>query len=521
MQCRLCTTDVPETAVACPSCGARVDRTSGNRGRLRPDGGREEDPDDGDDPSEGGDAADDAPESSGEEPSTSSSDAIPDAPHESGSAGSPDPEPASSEDTGGTNLGGAEPPGREPGGREPEGREPEGREPGGREPEGREPVGRETAEPESGGAVERESARESAEGLIDRLPLAAGGFIGAVALLIPYVVITVVTFVAANRGNPVSVAADMFFTIVTLGSGQRFVDGFISVSSITALENVNPADYPSVEAELRAAIDLLQASPDAALLLLYVAGPWILYLGGRYLSRHHALDETPIGHAIAGATVVVGTLPVLLVLGLAFSPPNLLPSLLLFGIVSPAVLGAAGGLSVYAFRRESAATSKLMGWIGVILGVLITFVLSPWLPYPLDLAQRMSVSAMVFLDVASAAVGLSLLTALISVLVVVTAVVAGFARSHLGRDDIETPADGARIGASVVLGYVGAVALLAVAVPLSTIVIGVPFGAASDIAAAQPTVTDFLRIVLLGGIVFPLLFCAAGGYLAARQYLAE
>lgn len=516
MQCRLCTTDVPETAVACPSCGARVDRTSGNRGRLRPDGGREEDPDDGDDPSESGDAADEASESSGEEPSTSSSDAVPDAPHGSGSAGSPDPEPASSEDTGGTNLGGAEPPGREPGGREPEGREP-----GGREPEGRDPVGRETAEPESGGAVERESARESAEGLIDRLPLAAGGFIGAVALLIPYVVITVVTFVAADRGDAVSTAANMFFAIVTLGSGQRFVDGFVSVSSITALGNVDPTDYPSVAAELEAAIELLQASPDAALLLLYVAGPWILYLGGRYLSRHYALEESALGHAIAGATVVVGTLPVLLVLGLAFSPPNLLPSLLLFGIGFPLVLGAVGGLSVYAFRRESAATSKLMGWIGVILGVLITFVLSPWLPYPLDLAQRMSVSAMVFLDVASAAVGFTLLTGLISILVVVTAVVAGFARAYLSRDDIEEPADGARIGASVVLGYVGAVALVGVAVPLSTIIIGVPFGAASAIAAAQPTVTDFLRIVLLGGIVFPLLFCAAGGYLAARQYLAE
>lgn len=363
--------------------------------------------------------------------------------------------------------------------------------------------------------------RERLEALVGRLPLAAGAFIGALALLVPYVLITVVTFVAADRGDAVSTAADMFFTVATFGPGERFVDGFVSVAAITSLGNVRPADYPSVEAELDAAISLLQTSPEAALLLLYVAGPWILYLGGRYLSRHYAAGETPADVAVTGATVAAGTLPVTLVLGLAFSPPNLLRTVLLFGLVLPAALGAVGGLSVYAFRRETVSTSKAAGWLGVLLGVLATFVLSPWLPFPLDLAQRASIAVMGFLAAASLDVGITPLSALIVVLVALAAVLAGYVRTSLALDAVESSADAARLGASVVLGFVGAVALLAAVAPLSTIVIGLPAGATTAFATAQPTVVDYLRILVVGGVVFPLVLGTAGGYLAARDVGAD
>lgn len=504
MECRICATDVPDAAASCPDCGAHVDHAYGSSDRLRTDGGTGDDPGEGGGPSDGESSDGEPP--AGEPPAGEPSDREP--PADETPAGEP---PA--DETPATEDAVPSSPSDEVPSHASDHGQPGTRDPG---PAAGGGAGAHPSERSPGA----ETASDRVMDALDRLPLAAGGFIGAVALLIPYVVITVVTFVAADRGDPISVAADMFFTIVTLGPGQLFVDGFVSVSSITALRNVDPSDYPSVEAELDAAIDLLQASPDAALLLLYVAAPWILYLGGRYLSRHYALEATALGHALAGATVVVGTFPVVLVLGLAFSPPAVFQSLVVFGLCVPAVLGAIGGLSVYAFRRESAATSKVVGWLAVVLGVLVCFVLSPWLSFSLDLAQRFSVSAMVFLDVVSLSVGGTLLAVLILVLVVLSAGLAGFVRAYLARDAIESPIDGARLGASVALGYVGGVTLLAVVVPLSTIVIGTP-GVGNALAAAQPTVAEFLRTVLLGGIVFPLIFGTVGGFLAARQVTQE
>lgn len=363
--------------------------------------------------------------------------------------------------------------------------------------------------------------RDRLEAVADRLPLAAGSFIGATALLIPYIVITVVTSVAADRGNALSVAADMFFTIVTFGPGERFVNGFVSVAAVSSLENVRPGDYPSIEPELEASLSILRTEPEAALLLLYIAGPWIFYLGGRYLARHYATAETPTAFATAGATVVAGTVPVTLVLGLLFGQPTLLRTVLLFGAVVPAVLGAVGGLSVYVFRREHVALSKGIGWLGVFVGILATFVLSPWLPYSLDLAQRASVSGMGFLAAASVTVPATPLTVLIFVLVALSAIGAGYLRVSLAREAIDSAIDGIRPGASVVLGYLGAVALLGAALPLTRILIGIPDDATRAFATAQPNVGGYLWILLVAGVLFPLICCSIGGYLAARSIEAD
>ncbi len=352
---------------------------------------------------------------------------------------------------------------------------------------------------------------------VERLPLAAGSFIGATALLIPYIAITAVTSVAANRGNALAVAADMFFTIVTFGAGERFVNGFVSVAAVSSLRNVRPSDYPSIEAELEASLSLLQAEPEAAILLLYVAGPWILYLGGRYLSRHYAMAETEGAFALAGATVATGTFPVLVVLGIVFQPPDLVRAVLFFGLVLPAVIGAIGGLSVYAFRHERTALSKGIGWLGVGVAILVSFVLSPWLPLSLDLAQRAAVAGMGVLAATSLTIEPTPVTVLIFLAAAAAAVLAGYARAWLARDAVDTRVDGVRLGASVVLGYLGAVVLLGAVLPLSRILLGVPVEAVATFATAQPDVASYLRIVLVGGVLFPLVCCSLGGYLGARS----
>lgn len=350
------------------------------------------------------------------------------------------------------------------------------------------------------------------------LPVAAGAFIGAIALVIPYVVITAVTYVAADRGSPIDVAASVFFTVVEFGSGQRVVGGFVSVTDISSLRNVRPSEYPSVEAELGAALDLLQTSPEAALFLLYMVFPWTVYLGGRYLARHYTPGESALDHARASATVVVGTLPTILVLGLVFSPPDLLGTLLRVGVVVPGLIAGVGALSVYAFRDVADATSKMVGWLGVALGVLVTLVLLPPLPISLDLGQRFVLSAAGYLATASLEVGFGGRGLLLTFGVALAAILAGFVRASLSADEIRTRTDGVHLGASVVLGTVGAVALLGAVVPLFTIVISTPFGTSAVFATVVPTVATYVGYVIVAGVLFSLGFGALGGYLAARYY---
>ncbi|RXK51457.1 hypothetical protein [Halorientalis pallida] len=55
---------------------------------------------------------------------------------------------------------------------------------------------------------------------------------------------------------------------------------------------------------------------------------------------------------------------------------------------------------------------------------------------------------------------------------------------------------------------------LTILLPLSTIVVTMPFSSRL-FAAVLPTANDLVSIVLLGGVLFPAVLGAAGGYLTA------
>jgi hypothetical protein len=343
-----------------------------------------------------------------------------------------------------------------------------------------------------------------------------GAVIGGVSLLIPYAIITLASLLAIDD-DPLGTAAGLFFTVVEFGSGASVVQRFVDAAGIGPLSAVNPSDYPSVEDKLDRALDVLTTNPDAALLLVYLLFPWALYLGGRHLARHYATGDTVTEHVRAGATVLVGTVPVTVVLGVAFSVDDLVTRIVFVGVIVPAVVGSLGALTIHAFDHFASFLSKIAGWAAVGVGIVLTFLIfTVELPGQLELEflQKVLYALMAYLATVTFEIGFGDQGVFVFLAVVLTGLLAGFLRIQLGPESIADRVAGARVGASVMLGFLGAVALLGVALPLLSIVITLPFGASGLLAVVLPTLSDYGSMVLLGGAVFPVVLGGAGGYLA-------
>lgn len=370
-------------------------------------------------------------------------------------------------------------------------------------------------------------------------PLLLGGILGSLAMLVPFAVLSAITFVTNERDVPVNsdgdivmsgsetlgpldVASESLFEFLQFGSGERVRDLFL-VSSDTNIGTVSPADYPTWETELQTLLPLLKQSPDLLMLILYILAPYILFIGSRFLARHYAPGQEPLDYVGAGATVAVGTLPIALILALAFTATDMVGAVLVGGLVVPAVIGALGGLTIYGFDDYSTLYSSLFGWVTILLGVLIAFFLSPFssgsgASPDLETAQQFVVGlggylSTVRLDIVDGSEGKILLVA-----VVVTVFGAGFLRTWLVKDRVSDEMDGARVGASIFLGFVRPLVLLLGLFPLIVAFVEWPiFNSAFSVGLVDSVISgsgDYLTAILIAGVALPMILGAVGGYLA-------
>lgn len=507
----------------------------------QPPGGLEEQP-----PSEPGERP---PGGSGEQP-----------PAEQQPPGQPDQQPPGQP--------GQQPRGRQPAGQQPAGQpqgQPRGQQPAGQQPRGhpqgqQPPAGQQTSgqptggqQPPAGqpagqqppaGQPTRQPGTQTGgqQEFVDQLkefPLLLGGILGSLAMLVPFAILSAVAFATNEQDVPVNsdgdvvlggtetlgppeIASEALFEFLQFGSGERVRNLFL-VSSDTDINTVSPADYPTWETELETLLPLVRNSPELLMLILYILAPYILFIGSRFLARHYAPGQEPLDYVGAGATVAVGTVPIALVLALAFSATDMVGAVLVGGLVIPAVIGALGGLSIYGFDDYSALYSSLFGWSTILLGVVIAFLLSPFssgsgTSPDLETAQQFVVGlggylSTVRLDIVDGSDG-----QLLAVAVVVTILGAGFLRTWLVKERVTDEIDGARAGASIFLGFVRPIMLLLGLFPLIVAFVEWPlFGSAFSVGLVGSVVSgsgDYLTAILIAGVVLPTLLGAAGGYLA-------
>ena len=439
---------------------------------------------------------------------------------------STDGQSADGQSTGGQSSGGQSSSGQSPGGQSTGGQAIDGGQANsggqatGGQSSGGQSTGGQTTGGQAGGATPTGGGHPTGQGttidigdVVSGLPLKAGTTIGALALLLPYVVVMLASYVPLER-DQFGIGAELYATIVGFGPGDRFVRRFVDGTDISALANVRPEDYPSVAAELDAVLDTLRSQPEALLLPLYVLAPLLCYLGGRHLAKKYA-DDTPLDHARVALTLPLGALPIPLIVGLAFGVEALGGAIILGGIFVPLLFGALGGLTVFAFRDVSWGASKGYGWLAAVLGMLVAVVLIP-LPsafggmLEFDLAERALFGMTGFLASVNFGIGGGAQGFLMFLLITLLTVGAGFLRVHRSGRSLPTVAVGARLGASVVLGFLAATALLAIFVPYLSLVISLPFGMQGAFAAVLPDVAKYTNIVLLAA-VYASLFGAAGG----------
>jgi hypothetical protein len=383
--------------------------------------------------------------------------------------------------------------------------------------------------------------------VLQQFPLKLGTVLGAIAFLVPYLLVTIAAYWVYEE-SPIpdpemgafDVGAEVFLTIAGLGSGERVVDFFIGMAdvSVTSPGEVDPADYPTVEDQLEAILPLLDSNPEVPLLLLYLVAPYVLFVSGRYLARHYAPSDATLDRVLAGATVALGTVPVVLGIGLVFETFSLVERVLFTGLFLPAGIGALGGLSIRFFDDHSVIVSTLFGWAAIALGVVVAAALLP-LPdlggaeLTLSFLDRLVVSLGAYLNAIEFNMGAHATGRLYFLLVAAVTVVVGFVRTWRA-DAVENRMDGARVGASIWLGFVATVALFLWVFPMSTALVdvfvtnnglslvsgleGEAIGGVGRVLLptieAVVGVDSYLHSIAVAGFIFPAIFGGIGGYLA-------
>ncbi|PSQ38285.1 hypothetical protein BRD08_01325, partial [Halobacteriales archaeon SW_10_66_29] len=306
---------------------------------------------------------------------------------------------------------------------------------------------------------------------LKRYPLKLGTALGVLAFLIPYGLLTLATFwaweqppgenyeqLAGDSGwayvdgseswGELDVSAELFFEIAELGSGEAVVDLFRRSAGVARPEEVDPSDYPTAEEQFDPLLDLLayNAIPDVPLLILFVLAS--------------------------------------LLLGIAFGVTDFAGRLLFAGILIPAVIGAIGGLSIWAFDDHSALISTLTAWtvMALSIGVAMVLVPIPDLGLPegvslsLSILDRIVLALGAYLNAAQFNMGSHAMGRLFFLLVVLLTIGAGFVRTWQVQDAVADRMDGARVGASIFVGFLGTFALFLWAFPMATVLVDLSLG---------------------------------------------
>jgi len=386
-------------------------------------------------------------------------------------------------------------------------------------------------------------------------PLKIGAGLGAVAFFVPYLLITIASYWAYEETpttdpelSAFDVGAEVFMTTAGFGSGDRIVDLFIGMTDtdVTSPGEIDPSNYPTVEDELGPLLSLFDSSPEVPLLIVYILAPYVLFVSGRYLARHYSPSPAPVDRMVSGMTVVLGTLPIVFLVGLVFDVFALLERLIFVGIFVPGVVGALGGLSIWLFDEQSALVSSLVGWLSIGASVAVGAVLLP-LPnldlggssLALSFLDRLVVALGSYLNVLEFNMGAHNQGRLYFIIVALVTIAAGFLRVWRLDTEERSRMYAAVAGSSIWLGFVATIALFLWVFPMSTIFVDVGFESAlfggsetsltiqsgaidgSVDGAPIPTiervvgVDSYLHSIVVGGFVFPAMFGGIGGYIAA------
>jgi len=387
-----------------------------------------------------------------------------------------------------------------------------------------------------------------------QLPLKLGAALGAIAFLLPYVLVTIATYYVyeqspaafvqqADIGSEMSqldVSAELFFLVLESGPGALII-GIAEQIAGANLANVDPADYPTVEDELGPTLDLLANNPEVPLLLVFIIAPYILFISSRYLARNYAPSNDLIDNVSAGATVTTGTFVIGLIIALVFPVTSVGSRIIVAGILVPALIGAFGGVTVWAYGDKSTLVSSLVGWGTIAGGILASALVLPLnlsgdVDVTLSVLERLIVGLGAYLNVIQFNVSTAGKGRLLFLILAVLTIGAGFARTYYVRNKVSDRMDGARIGSGIFLGFVTTIALFLWLFPMSTVLVEnltmtAPFGGGNAISQAGASLplfvgsepasivavgsfTQFVNAVLIGGIAFPMTFGGIGGYLA-------
>lgn len=184
----------------------------------------------------------------------------------------------------------------------------------------------------------------STNATIDRTTVLHGAVTGLVAFLLGYVL----TY--AWKAPAIEEALGGINAITELLGGQT-IPTWKAVGWLFFNAHVVATRVPILGGGTRL-VNFIDASDDGSLVLLYVLVPVLLALAGAVVARYGRSDSFGSA-AAAGATIVVGYLPVVVVAALLFGhvlggdvrvAPDLVTAVGLAGVVYPAFFGAVGGV---------------------------------------------------------------------------------------------------------------------------------------------------------------------------------
>lgn len=190
---------------------------------------------------------------------------------------------------------------------------------------------------------------DQSQSLTDKLPLTQGGIIGVVTFVAGYL-LTLVLIVVAEDSE--------FVDDTVSGAGQLYYNAYFAdleaidaeTGDVISQAGFNMLTDEAVKIVLSGEIEL-ELESQVPLILYHLIPIVVLTAGGLYLARQVQARE-PTTAAMAGATIVVGTIVPAALGTVVFSSTNngvtMAPitgdSILFVGLLFPAIFGAVGGL---------------------------------------------------------------------------------------------------------------------------------------------------------------------------------
>lgn len=375
---------------------------------------------------------------------------------------------------------------------------------------------------DTGGGRERASARQPATtsarasggvGLEERLrslPVLQGIVGGVVTAIVLYLV-GVVLGIALPDGTVLGRISSVDFAPLAVADLHFVLPGHVTPLIFERFQTARPQ--------------------PASLGILYLLPPLLLFAAGKVVVWSHEDPLTLPDSALAGAALAVGYLPLMVVIALlAPGPDPVRPDLVLVvglaGIVYPVLFGALGGLSATVYSVAERRAGIAYGAGAFFLTLLGTF-LASFLVLPqlgdADLVVRVIVSIATMLGAHAFSLGGSPAGVLPYLLAGVVVLAAGFLRVWLGGPT-DSPVAGFAKGLTIATTYLLLLAVLAnlVAILATNYIIEdlqIGFVGAqlleTTVVDRLRTVGEYVNLVLIGTIAYPLVLGGAGGAVAA------